>query len=524
MRHNPSAFVNPRPFLLLLAGCAAFFLASPGSAGAQEKSDSPVFKKYRPPPQPPLVVQSDALYQMWETFIVTRKANAGDVLAQHELSLRYLLGRGAAADTVRAAYWMRRASDQNYTPAMFNYGIMCYNGWGVPWDPFEAYRMFRACAGRGMVESEYAMAQFLTEDLVIPRNFDSAYAWVKRSADGGYAPAKETLARLEKQGLGPGKQESERAAAAPKAPNTGLVFLDFAQDTGGVSGDSLLLKEAIQTASPSVRKALGISKMLETETQADTATLAAIMQAGEAGSPEALTVLGRSYEKGIGVPKDPVRAAAAYVRAIRLDSPRAPELLMKLLEQKTTLPHIKAAAAKGEPEAEFAWAGVSALGFDGVLAQAQVYLSGDEAFKLLSSAGEKGYTPALVEEGLAYYAGRWVPQSLEKATELWTRAASLGSKDAIVRIALMTLRAQGDTSGRKEAVQILRRASDEGSVLAEVGLGYCYETGTGLPVRDAEAAFYYRAASVRGSQDSFRALRRMHDAIRPDDPEFRIPD
>jgi TPR repeat protein len=112
---------------------------------------------------------------------------------------------------------------------------------------------------------------------------------------------------------------------------------------------------------------------------------------------------------------------------------------------------------------------------------------------------------------------------MEKAVDLWTKAASLGSKDAMVRIALTTLRSPSDTSGRKEAVQILSRAAEEGSVLAEVGMGYCYETGTGLPARDAEAAYYYRAASMRGSQDAFRALRRMHDAIRPDDPEFRIP-
>jgi len=515
----------PRSRLLALAAGLLYFLflLSPAPLAAQDKTESPVFKKYRPPPQPPMVVQSDALYEMWETFIVTRKANSGDVLAQHELSLRYLLGRGAAADTVRAALWMRKASDQKYTPAMFNFAIMCYNGWGVRWDPFEAYRLFRACALKNMAEAEFAMAQFLTEDLVIPRNFDSAYAWVKRSADGGYAPAKEALSRLEKQGLGPGHQDSMKAPPA-KVPNTGLVFLDFAQDTGPLPGDSLLLKEAIQNASPSVRKALGLSKLLETESQPDSSTLSAIIQAGDAGSPEALTVLGRSYEKGIGVPKDPVKACAAYVRAVRLDSPRAPELLVKLLEQKGTLPHIRAAAARGEPEAEFAWAGVSALGFDGVLAQAQVYLSGDEAFRLLSKAAEKGYAPALVEEGLAYYAGRWVSRSMEKATELWTRAASLGSKDAMVRIALTTLRSPSDTSGRKEAVEILKKAADEGSVLAEVGLGYCYETGTGLPVRDAEAAFYYRAASVRGSQDSFRALRRMHDAIRPEDAQFRIPD
>jgi hypothetical protein len=519
-----SAIVPRSGAIALAAGILlSLCLESLSPLAAQEKSDSPVFKKYRPPPQPPLVVQSDALYQMWETFIVTRKANAGDVLAQHELSIRYLLGRGAAPDTLRAAYWMRKASDQAYTPAMFNFAIMCYNGWGVQWDPFEAYRLFRSCALKNMAEAEYAMAQFLTEDLVVPRNFDSAYVWVKKSAEAGYTPAKEALSRLEKMGLGPGRQDSVKVSPV-KSTNTGLVFLDFGQDTVAALGDSLLLREAIQNASPSIRRALGISKLLESETQVDSSTLAAIIQAGDAGSPEALTVLGRSYEKGIGVPKDPVRACAAYVRAVRLDSPRAPELLVKLLEQKSTLPHIKAGTAKGEPEAEFAWAGVSALGFDGVLAQAQVYLSGDEAFRLLTKAGDKGYTPALVEAGLAYYAGRWVPRSMEKATELWTRAASLGSKDAMVRIALTTLRAPADTSGRGEAVQILKRAADEGSLLAEVGLGYCYETGTGLPVRDAEAAFYYRAASVRGSQDSFRALRRMHDAIRPGDPEFHLPD
>ncbi|HUI09854.1 MAG TPA: tetratricopeptide repeat protein [Bacteroidota bacterium] len=518
---SPLLTVRAAVLAALLLLCAAAPAAGP--LRAQEKNDSPVFKKYHPPPPPPLVESSDALYQMWQTFIVTRKANAGDVLAQHELSIRYLLGRGAAADTVRAAYWMRRASDAGYTPAMFNYAIMCYNGWGVPWDPFEAYRLFRATALKKMPEAEYAMAQFMTEDLVVPRNYDSAYAWVRKSADAGYAPAKEALARLEREGIGPGHADSAKQAQ-PRAPNTGLVFLDFPQSEEPVSGDSLLLREAIQNASPSLRKALGVSKLLDSEAPADSTTVAALLRAGDAGSPEALTVLARSYERGIGVTRDPVKACALYVRAIRLDSPRAPELLMKLLEEKNTLPHIKAEAGKGDPVAEFAWAGLSALGFDGALAQAQVYLSGDEAFRLLEKSGERGYTPAIVEEGLAYYAGRWVPRNVEQAMELWTHAASLGSKDAMVRIALTTLRAPADTSGRREAVGILEKASEEGSVLAEVGLGYCYETGTGLPRKDAEAAFYYRAASMRGSQDAFRALRRMHDAIRPEDPEFKIPD
>lgn len=490
---------------------------------AQQNADSPVFKKYRPPPEPPLVEPSDALYQIWQTFIITRKANAGDVLAQHELALRYLLGRGAAPDTSRAVYWMKRAADQDYIPARFNEAIMYYHGWGVPWDPFEAFRLFRSCAMKSMPEAEYAMAQFLTEDLIVPRDFEEAYRWVKKAADAGFAPAKEALERLEKRGFGPGHSDSTKSARS-QAPNTGLVFLDFAPEAGIGASDSLLLREAIANAGPTLRKALGMSKLLEGESVADSLSLAAIRQAAESGSPEALSVLGRSYERGVGVPKSVVKACAFYVRAIRVESPRAPELLYNLLQQKSTLPQIKAASGRGDPEAEFAWGGISALGFDGVLAQMQGYLTGDEAFRILAGAADKGYGPALVETGLAYYSGRWVAQDPEKALELWTKAASLGSKDAMVRIALMTLRSPTDTSGRREAVTLLHRAADEGSVLAEVGLGYCYETGTGAPREDAEAALYYRAASMRGSQDAFRALRRMHDAIRPQDPEFRLAD
>jgi len=48
----------------------------------------------------------------------------GDVLAQHELGIRYLIGRGAAPDTAKAAYWIKKAADQNYGPALFDMGII----------------------------------------------------------------------------------------------------------------------------------------------------------------------------------------------------------------------------------------------------------------------------------------------------------------------------------------------------------------------------------------------------------------
>lgn len=502
-----------RAAVLCMCAAVAYGQATPGS---------PVFKKYRPPPDPPLIEPSDALYQIWETFLVTRKANAGDMLAQHELGLRYLFGRGAAPDTVKAALWIKKAADQGYVPARFNEAILSYHGWGLPWDPFAAYKDFFYCAERKMPEAEFAMAQFLTEDLVVPRNDDSALVWIRSAADSGYAPAKEALARLEKQRSARNAGDTLHARGGPSNP--GLVFLDIPADTSAAMSDSLLLREAIRTAGPALRRALGMSKLLEGELATDSATMAGVRQAADAGSPEALTLLGRAHEKGTGVPRDAVKACAYYVRALRVDSPRAGELLWNLLQEKGAIAHITTAAAAGNPEARFAWAEFSALGFDAALMQAHAFITPAQAFQMLAKSADDGFLPSVVDVGLCYYAGRWIPQNMEKAVAAWKDAAGRGSLDAKVRLALTSLRTPEDSAGREAAPAVLAAAAEQGSVLAEFGLGYCFETGTGVLPKKAEAARYYRAASVRGSQDAYRALRRMHDAVRPGDAEFTMPD
>ncbi len=72
------------------------------------------------------------------------------------------------------------------------------------------------------------------------------------------------------------------------------------------------------------------------------------------------------------------------------------------------------------------------------------------------------------------------------------------------------------------ALAVLQRGVDDGSVLSQVALGYCYEQGFGVRRSSAEAARWYRAGAQRGSQDAYRALRRMHDALRPEEPQFVI--
>ena len=92
----------------------------------------------------------------------------------------------------------------------------------------------------------------------------------------------------------------------------------------------------------------------------------------------------------------------------------------------------------------------------------------------------------------------------------------------MIRRAVVTLRQDADSLSRSNAVSVLEQAADDGSILAEMALAWCYEKGIGVPVRASDAVRLYRLAARRGSQDAYRALRRLHDALRPTETRYHI--
>ena len=313
------------------SACLFFFivlLSRPAYSQAEKNSNpnSPVFKNYRPPAVAPLLEQSDATYQLWQGFRVQQKANAGDAVSQFELSVRYLTGRGFKADTIKAAYWTKKAAEQNHLLARYNLGIFQFNGWGTEWNPFDAYRNFRFAAERNMPDAQYILAQFLTENLVVPKDWSEAYRWVKLAADSGYAPAKESLKEFERRGYHSQSDTTQVASTgdAQAASHSGtlqLPFLNFSPDTVKQAPDSILVDDVLKAAALSgmqgIEDIAGSITVRSGKLRIDSASTALIRQAAEGGSPEALTLLGRISEEA----RDIVQAATFYVRAIRLDSP-----------------------------------------------------------------------------------------------------------------------------------------------------------------------------------------------------------
>jgi len=496
------------------------------SASAQEQADSPVYKSYRAPSPSSLLRRSDAGYNALQIFILERRANSGEAGAQQELGLRYLLGEGIKADTTKGAFWIGRAAAQDYPDARYNFGILLFNGWGVPWNPFEAYSNFRAAAQRDMPEARYVLSMFLTENLVVNRNWEEAYQWAKKAAASGHRPAQEAVADFEARGLGVplearGDQRdttSQRKTASVKHA-VGFVFMD--PDTVP-QNDATLLKDALRDPSPQLRRALGLPRGGSARLDVDSIGMKTISDAAEEGSPEALTIVGRNYEKGIGVQKDVVLASLYYVRAIRMSSPRAPGLLQRMLVQENAVAHLRSHVGQGNPDAQFVWAALAALRLDYLLAKEHGFVTEKQALDLLGKAASADHIQATIELGLCYYAGRWVVEDRDRAIELWNRAAVMGSKEAKTRLAVLEVQTRRDPEKVKEAIKDLEEAAQAGSVLAQVALGYCFENGSGVVASSSEAARLYRSAAQRGSQDAYYALKRMHDRIRPRQKEFQI--
>jgi uncharacterized protein len=206
--------MNPRRIPVLLA--LLLLLRSGLSARADDSSKSLALKHSGPSQTTYGFKIDNSAARFWDEFMLVRNANAGDPLAQHELGLRYLTRNGFPADTVKAAFWIRKAADQKLRTARYNYGLLLNNGWGVPWNPFEAYRQFHSAAVDGMTEAEYVTGLLLTDNLTVPRDYGEAYRWESIAADSGYEPAREVLREFKRRGI-----NAKRFSSGPDSSRRG---------------------------------------------------------------------------------------------------------------------------------------------------------------------------------------------------------------------------------------------------------------------------------------------------------------
>ncbi|HLX11942.1 MAG TPA: hypothetical protein VKS81_03935, partial [Bacteroidota bacterium] len=384
----------------------------------QDKQRSVALKSHTPARSPFYYDYDESLGKLWDDFMLVEKANSGDPTAEHTLGLFYLFGKDFTADTIKAAYWIAKAAAHNVIPARYNLAILQNNGWGVPWNPFEAYKNFRYAADHGMPEGEYVYGLLLTDNLTTSRDYAEAYKWIKKANADDFAPAKEVLDEFAKRGIlkkiqaeekqkesqkksRKSKKSKSSAAADTSAPQP--VYIDFNIDSTKGPDNETLLEEALieSRADPeSVRVRLHREKI---DTLVTASILKSLDSAASAGSPEALTLSGRLFDQGVGVKQDLILASVYYLRAARFDAPWAPMLLWDMVQRLEYFPQLKTKVDANDPAAMYVWAELIFLEMDHQLTDAQ-------AVEFLEKSAAAGYSDAEVDLADRYYSGNKVPQ------------------------------------------------------------------------------------------------------------------
>lgn len=507
--------------IYLFAFSIAFMFSAPESLFPQDSTKSLAIKNNSFPRRIGSMFSYNAnSFQLADSYFLVRSANGGNVLAQHELGIRYLLGKGFKADTIKGAYWIQKAAEKDLYNAKYNLGILQNNGWGVEWNPYEAYKNFLSAAKRDMPEAQLVVGIIYTENLIAPRDFGKAYTWVKKAADSGYAPAKEIISEFEKRNLIPdslkdktGIKKREAAQADTVGDSQPFLFIEFDKDTNSALYKEEKLKETLLQKKDEVIKAVGYA--VKTAEDSSAASELIIKKAANSGSSEALLLQGRMSEMGVEKSPDLIKAAANYIQAIRLESPKAPELLWKIFQSEGFSAVLKKKVDADDAEARFVWGCSAILGMDHQIDQQQ-------AVDLINKSALQKYVPAIFELGFLYFSGNIVKQDINRALEYWEEASILGSSEARLSIALYNIFQRPELINIEILLPFLLEANDMGSVSSAVILGYCYEKGIGVKQSFAAADKLYRGAAHRGSSAAYKSLLRLYDSFRPADKEFQL--
>jgi len=185
-------------------------------------------------------------------------------------------------------------------------------------------------AEAGVAESQYNLGHCYYYGQGVPVDFDLAVKWWSAAALQGYADAQNNLGNCYQLGHGVKRDDSEAVRLFRLAAGQGLV--DAQSNLGGMYADGRV-------------------------TSHNSADLALITNAAEAGYSSAEFNLGLMYFKGYGVSKDLVAAARWYLRAAQRGNLDAQENLGLMLYNRGNFIDaarwFKAAAARGRPLSQY---------------------------------------------------------------------------------------------------------------------------------------------------------------------------
>jgi len=332
-----------------------------------------------------------------------RAAERGNAMAQYQVGLCWLLGKGVARNPEEAVTWLRKAVEQGDAQAQYLLGDCYAEGRGVTKDPVTAVSWLQKSAEQGHGMAQYKMGVCCQNGNGTDKNLSKALKWYRLAAEQGNTAAQIKLALMLEDGtLGDKDLQAAfvwyRKAAEQKSH---AAFWHVGRCYAGGIGTESNMKEAVvwyrkaaEWGHADAQHQLGLCYYRGTGIEKDLQNAFSWFQkAAHKGSVPAQFCLAWCYEAGLGTQQDYERAANWYKEAAEQGNASAQNNLGVLYEY-----------AKGVPR------------------------SYEKAVYWYQQGANNGCDTAKFHLAGCYQLGNGVPQSIEDAI-YWTKKA-MESKNA----------------------------------------------------------------------------------------------
>ncbi|KAK8891437.1 hypothetical protein M9Y10_028646 [Tritrichomonas musculus] len=367
--------------------------------------------------------------------------------------------------------YMRDPDSLNY------YGLLLQYGNGVPQSYENAKLFYEASISRGGVRAFYNYAYLHQHGLGVPVDYDIAIKYYKEAIDEGDPYSMNAYATMIRDGEG-----------VPSDPEESVKYYKMAIDEG--------CTEAMTTYARMLQLGEDIPQDYEE-------AIKYYKMAIEKGDVEAMTYYAGMLRRGEGVPQNYEEAIKYYKMAIEKGDVEAMTYYAGMLRRGEGVPqnyeeaikYYKLAIEKDDSDAMILYGSMFRKG-EGV---SQNY---EEAIKYYKLAIEKDNTCAMILYGDMLFDGDEIAANIEEATKYYKMAIEKGDPDAMTLYAKRLHQGNGIPKNTEEAIKYFKMAIELDDSSAMNNYAYMLQHGEGVPVNYEEAFKYYKLAAEYGNEAS----------------------
>ena len=168
--------------------------------------------------------------------------------AQRRLADCYRHGQGVSQSKAQAAYWYRKAAEQDDAGTQEPLGSCREEGGDQPKEARQGLDAMRKAAEEGNAEAQYRYAECCRTGEGVPQDDAQAAVWFRKAAEQGYAAAQNALGRCYFFEKGLAKDHAQAALWFSKAAEQGYAEAQYALGASYKNGLGVLPQDDAQAA------------------------------------------------------------------------------------------------------------------------------------------------------------------------------------------------------------------------------------------------------------------------------------